>query len=372
LIASLLWVGGAHAAGAAGAAGGAQTGKTVKVGVIADVTGSAGAYGTAQKNAYDLATDDVRARLLDAGGAALTFDVGDAASDPAQVITLTQKYASDGSALLIGPTLSSEAKKADPVAVKAGLTILATSNTAQGITTMGPCVFRDALSEDQVVPEAVARVVRTWHVKTAAIIYGDDDQFTKTDYEIFKDALDRAHVEIVDTETYHKGDVDFKPQLTKIQSKNPDLLVVGSLVQEAAKIIAQSKAAGLKAHMIGGNGLNSPQLFTLAGKEADGVVVGAAYYSGNDYPGNKAFVARYRKKYGAAPDQFAAQAYAAAQLVAQLVREGAGDSAGLCSAMKSARGVKTVLGPIAFYPSRDVRAASVILQVENGKFVYLK
>ncbi|MGP6159870.1 MAG: ABC transporter substrate-binding protein [Vulcanimicrobiaceae bacterium] len=358
-------------ASAAFAAGGPMTGKAVKVGVIADVTGSAGAYGTAQKNAFDLASDDLKAGLIDAAGATITFDVEDAASDPAQVVNLTQKFTSDGSALLIGPTLSSEAKKADPIAVKANLPILAISNTAQGITAMGPCVYRDALAEEQVVPEAVARAKKTWNVKTAAIIYGDDDQFTKTDYLIFKDALDKAGINVVDTETFHKGDVDFKAQLTKIAGAKPDMLVVGALVQEAVKIIQQANAQGLKTHVIGGNGLNSPQLFKLAGKDAEGVVVGAAYYAGNDYPGNKAFVDRYQKKFGIAPDQFAAQAYAAAQIVAHAVKEGATSGDQMCAALKTS-GVPTVLGPVSFETTRDAHAPSAILQVKGDRFAEFK
>jgi branched-chain amino acid transport system substrate-binding protein len=349
-----------------------MTGKTVKVGVIADVSGSAGAYGTAQKNAYDLAADDLKSGLLDAGGASIVFDVEDSASDPAQVVTLMQKFTTDGTALAVGPTLSSEAKKADPIAVKSGLTILATSNTAQGITSMGPCVFRDALAEEQVVPDAVGAIVAKWKPKTAAIIYGDDDQFTKTDYDIFNAALAKRGITVVDVETYHKGDVDFKAQLTKIADKKPDLLVVGALVDEAVKIVVQAKQLGLKAHMVGGNGLNSPKFISNAGAAADGVVVGAAYDSDNNYTGNRAFVDRFKKKYGSPPDQFAAQAYAAAQIIARTVKDGATTSDEICAAFKKLPVVQTVLGPVAFAPTRDVRAASAILQVSGGRFVAFK
>jgi branched-chain amino acid transport system substrate-binding protein len=348
---------------AAGAAG-----TTLKVGVIADLTGSAGAYGTSQKNAYDLAADDLKAKRIDAGGNDLSFDVQDAASDPAQVISLVQKFATDGTALIIGPTLSSEAFKADPIAVKANVPVLATSNTANGITGIGPCVFRDALSEDQVVPQALARTTARWHPKTAAIIYGDDDQFTKTDYDIFKRGLSAANIAIVETQTYHKGDVDFKAQLTEIASKKPDLLVIGSLVEEAAKIVGQAKAAGITAHMIGGNGLNSPKFIALAGPAADGVVVGAAYYSGNSSPGNREFVANYQKRFGSPPDQFAAQAYAAAQIVAAVAKSGKTAAADICSTL-SKLSLNTVLGPFTFEADRNAKAPSAILTVKDGKFV---
>ena len=354
--------------GTAGLAIGAE--KTVKIGVIADVTGSAGAYGTAQKNAYALAGDDLGAKLIDAGGATLSFDVQDSASDPAQVVTLMQKFTSDGSALIIGPTLSAEAKKADPIAVKAGTTVLATSNTAGGITTMGPCVFRDSLAEEQVVPQAVAKAHRKWGVKTAAIIYGDDNAFTKTDYQIFNDALKAQNIDVVDVETYHTGDVDFKAQLTNIAQKKPNLLVVGSLVEEAVKIIVQAKQVGLSSHLIGGNGLNSPKLMSLAGDAANGVVVGSAYYVGNNYTGNAAFVKRFSAKFGSPPDQFAAQSYAAAQIAAAAVKAGATSSADFCSAFAKLKVVQTVLGPVNFAPTRDVRAASAIVQVKQGKFAF--
>ncbi len=48
--------------GAAATTKGPAAGKTVKIGVIADVTGSAAVYGTMQKNAYDLATEDIKTR----------------------------------------------------------------------------------------------------------------------------------------------------------------------------------------------------------------------------------------------------------------------------------------------------------------------
>jgi branched-chain amino acid transport system substrate-binding protein len=353
-------------------AGGKMSGKNVKVGVIADVTGSAGAYGNSQKNGYLLAADDLKAGLIDAAGANLQFDVQDAASDPAQVINLVQKFTTDGSAMMVGPTLSSEAKKADPIAVDKKLTILATSNTADGITSMGPCVFRDSLSEGQVVPQLLAKMEAKWKVKTAAIIYGDDDQFTKTDYDIFNAALKGDGVEILDVETFHKGDVDFKAQLTKIAERKPQLLVIGALVEEGVKIATQAKQLGLNVHMTGGNGLNSPKFIENAGAAGNGVVVGAAYYVNGSQPGNAGFVERYAKKFGGKPDQFAAQAYAAAQIVAVSVKGGAATSEQFCSAFAKMKPIETVLGPVSFLASRDAKAESAILEVQNGAFVPFK
>jgi len=349
---------------------GPAAGKTVKIGVIADVTGSAAVYGLQQKDAYELANDDLKSGLLDAGGANLTFDVEDSASDGNQVANLFQKFTTDGSAMILGPTLSGEARKGDPIAVLAKTAVVGTSTTADGITSLGPCVYRVSLAEAQVVPATVARTKAVWKYKTAAIIFGDDNAFTKTDGDIFKTQLEKAGVTIVDTETFHVGDKDFAASLTKIKAAKPDVIVLGALAEEAEKIIQQAATLGIKTHMMGGNGLNSTKIYDYAGPAAAGVVVGAAWSINGNYTGNTSFVQRFKKKYGVEPDQFGAQAYAAAQLSAQLVKDGKASKDEMCAALRDLRVAQTVLGPIAFDPGRDVKAAPVILQIEKGGFAY--
>jgi branched-chain amino acid transport system substrate-binding protein len=351
---------------------GPAAGKTVKAGVIADVTGGAGVYGTPQKNAYELANDDIKSGLLDAGGANLSFDVQDAASDGNQVATLMQKFTTDGSAVVLGPTLSGEAKKADPIAVKANFPVLGTSTTADGITSLGSCVYRVSLSEAQVIPTTIKKTLASWKYKTAAIIYGDDNAFTKTNGDIFKEQLEKAGVQIVDTETFHQKDVDFQAQLTKIKDKKPDLIVIGALAPEGVKIIAQARKLGYTGHLMGGNGLNSPTIYNDAGPGAAGTAVGAAWFIGANYTGNKAFVERYKKRFGGDPDQFAAQAYAGAQVIAAVVKNGATTPAEICSGLKALPLAKTVLGPIGFDGNRDVKSAPVILRIVKGGFAYFK
>ena len=350
---------------------GPAAGKNVRIGVIADVTGSAAVYGTMQKNAYELANEDVKTGVIDAGGANLSFDVEDAASDGAQVVNLMQKFTTDGTTpLVLGPTLSGEAFRAFPIAKAANFPVMGTSTTAEGVTAIGPTVFRDSLAESQAIPPTVAKVQQAWHAKTVAIIYGDDNAFTKTDGDLFAREFQKSGATVVDTETFHIGDKDFGPALTKIASKKPDVIAIGGLFPEATQIIAQAGKLGIKAHMMGGNGLNSTQMYAIAGPASAGVVVGAAWFIGGKYTGNLAFVKRFKAKYGNAPDQFAAQAYAAAQVVASLVKAGATTKDEMLAGLRNVRVVQTVLGPIAFDQNRDVRAAPVVLKIVKDGFAY--
>jgi len=356
----------------AGAASkGPAAGKTVKAGVIADVTGGAGVYGTPQKNAYDLANDDIKSGQLDTGGANLSFDVQDAATDGAQVVNIMQKFVTDGqTAIVLGPTLSGEAGKADPIAARANFPVMGTSTTAEGIPAIGTSIYRNSLAESQVIPTTVARTLAKWKYKTAAIIYGNDNAFTKTDYDVFKRELEKAGVTIVDSETFHIKDTDFQAALTRIDSKKPDVIAIGALFPEATKIIAQAGKLGMKAHMMGGNGLNSPEMYSVAGSAAEGIVVGAAWALAGKYPQNLRFVKAYTAKYGKPPDQFAAQAYAGAEIVAYLVAHGATNKDEMLAGLRNVRVIQTVLGPIGFDANRDVKSAPVILVIVKNGFAY--
>ncbi len=348
---------------------GPAAGKTVTVGVIADVNGSAAVYGTMQKNAYQLANDDIKAGIIDAGGANLSFDVEDAASDPAQVVNLMQKFTTDGTTpLVLGPTLSGEAFKAFPLAKSANFPVMGTSTTAEGVTAIGPTVYRVSLAESQAIPPTVAAVQKKWHAKTVAIIYGDDNAFTKTDGDLFKTEFEKSGATIVDTETFHIGDKDFQAALTRIDSKKPDVIAIGGLFPEATKIIQQAGTLGIKAHFMGGNGLNSTQMYAVAGPSSVGVVVGAAWFIGGKEGGNADFVKRFKAKYGSDPDQFAAQAYAGAQVVASLVKAGATTKDQVIAALHNVKTVTTVLGPIGFDANRDVKASPVVLQISKDGF----
>ena len=349
-------------AGAVRAAQGPAT-----IAAVFDVTGAAGPYGDGQKNGLLLGQDFVNKN----GRVRLTFDVQDAATQKTQVVNLFQTYTAGGKVpLIVGPTLSSEAFAADPIAVTAGMPVLGISNTANGVTAMGPCVFRDSLTEAAVVPVALHEVIKRYNIKTAAIIYGNDDAFTKTDYEVAKAALDAEHVNVLTTQTYAKGDVDFQAQLTNIKAANPDMIFVGALAAEAGHIVADAHTLGITSHLVGGNGLNSPQVYQLSGGASEGVVVGAAWAIGAHTPGNPEFVQNYRLRFQKDPDQFAAQAFAAAQILENVLENAKSLSPkDVCDAMKSMKPVNTVLGTFSFDSNRDAVNPVVILTVHNGRFV---
>ncbi|MFC5474535.1 ABC transporter substrate-binding protein [Paraherbaspirillum soli] len=358
----------------------------VKLGLAAALTGPAAKYGVAIKNGFTLAADEVNAKG-GVNGNKLALVVEDEQGKKEEAINVFKKLIFKDKVLLVfGPTLSNSAFAADPIANASKVVAFGTSNTADGITAMGPFTFRNSVMEADVLPVTTRAAVKHYGIKKVAIIYGNDDAFTKSGYDVFKATLTSQKIPVTTTEAYAKGDVDFKAQLTKIKATNPDAIVCSCLTEEAANIILQTRALGMKQPFIGGNGLNSPKLFDIAKGAGDGTIMGSPWSSENLTPANQAFIAAYKAKFGSDPDQFAAQAYDALHIVAAALTKvklsGAIDKDRV--ALRDALPAVTVDGATGKFAFRKAPAAggkevgydaqqeAIVNIAKGGKFVLLK
>ena len=297
---------------------GAAHAADIKLGVAEALSGGAAQYGVSIRNGFQLAAEEINA----AGGVngnKLTLVIEDEQGKKEEAINVFKKLIFQDKVLMVfGPTLSNSAQAADPVAQAAKTVAFGTSNTADGITSIGNYVFRNSVTEADVLPATIETVRRKTGMKNVAVLYGNDDVFTKSGYDNFKKALDDQKVPVTTTETFAKGDVDFKAQLTKIKGTNPDAIVLSALLAEGGPIMVQARQLGLNVPVIGGNGMNSVKIFDLApGGASNNLWIGSPWSIENQTPENTKFIAAYKAKFGAAPDQFSAQSYDALYIVAQ-------------------------------------------------------
>jgi branched-chain amino acid transport system substrate-binding protein len=347
----------------------------IPIGAVWSMTGAAAIYGSSQKNASELAIEQInKSGML--GAAKIKLITEDDRSTKEGAITAFDKLIKEYKVVaILGPTLSNSAKAADPIAQAAKVPVLAVSNTAGGIVEMGDFIFRDSLPEMLVQPNTIRETKNKLGFKKVAILYGNDDVFTKGGYDAFKKALNDQDIQILATETFNKNDSDFSAQLTKIKGLKPDAIIVSALAEEAAGIMSQGRQLGIPESVpfIGGNGFNSPKLAQLAGPAAEGAITGAAWLISNDTPGNKAFVEEYNKKYGINPDQFAAQAYTGVYILANAIKTaGSSDSTAIRDAMAKIKDLDTVLGKFSFDPNREPVHSPVVQIIKNGKFELYK
>lgn len=293
----------------------------IKIGVAEALSGPAAKYGVAIKNGFALAADGINAKG-GVNGNKLVLVAEDEQGKKEEAINVFKKLLFQDRVLMVfGPTLSNSAFAADPIANASKTVVFGTSNTADGITNIGPFTFRNSVMEADVLPVTVKAAVKHFNLKKVAVIYGNDDAFTKSGYDVFKATLDGQKIAVTNTETYAKGDVDFKAQLTKIKAAAPDAIVCSCLAEEAANIILQTRSLGMRQPFIGGNGFNSPKLFEIAKDAADNTLMGSPWSAENATAANQQFIAAYKARYNAEPDQFAAQAYDAMYIVAEALKK---------------------------------------------------
>lgn len=293
----------------------------IKIGAAEALTGNAAQYGVPIRKGFELAVSEINASG-GINGQKIELIVEDEQGKKEEAINVFKKLIfQDKVLMLFGPTLSNSAQASDPVAQGAKVVVFGTSNTADGITSIGNYVFRNSVTEADILPVTLKVAAQKTGLKKVAVLYGNDDIFTKSGYDNFKKALDGLKIPVTTTETFAKGDVDFKPQLTKIKASNPDAIVISALVAEGAPAMVQARQLGIGLPFIGGNGMNSPKIFDLAKDNADNLWVGSPWSLENPAMENKRFIAAYQKVHNALPDQFAAQAYDAMYIAAQALKK---------------------------------------------------
>jgi branched-chain amino acid transport system substrate-binding protein len=337
-----------------------------KIGVISIITGQGAAYGEAITNGIKLARDEVNAK----GEVLIDLKVEDSSGKQEQALAAAQKLInSEKVVAIIGPTLSNEMFAAGPEANASGVPIMGTSTTAKGIPQIGKFVFRNSMPESQAIPASVGHAVRKFNIKKVALLYGNDDAFTKSGFDTMKEVAEKLKLNIVTIQEFQKGQADYKAQLTKIASLKPDAVFCSALYNEGGVILAQARKMGLKVPFVGGNGFNSPQVIEIAKEAAEGLIVATPWFGEKNDPKVKAFVTKYEKAYGKKPDQFAAQAYDAFYIMTNALKAaGTADRGKLRDALAATKNFQGVVGKFSFDAERDVVMAPSVLIVKGGKF----
>src|SRR5512136_280998 len=254
----------------------AQT--VVKIGAAFSLTGNAAAYGAQQKAGVLLAVDEIN-KSGKLPGITLEAVVEDDGTNPQQGIAVFDRLINkDKVSVILGPTLSTLAEAADPRAQEQKTPVIAISNTKpNAITTIGDYIWRVSLTEAQVIPAAMASAKAKLGFKTAALLFGNDDAFTKAGADVMRKAAKDLGVQLLGEQTFATKDRDFNAQLTALKALKPDILLVSALVEQAGSIATQARQLGYAGPMMGGNGFNSTKFIQLAGPAAEGVLVGTAW-----------------------------------------------------------------------------------------------
>nr|WP_246484742.1 ABC transporter substrate-binding protein [Marivibrio halodurans] len=282
---------------------------TVKFGSFVSTSGPGSPYGIDQDQAMKLAVKYINA---DGGilGRKVILDQQDTAFNKTQAQSVIRGFiGNDDVIAVVGPTSSGEAFAADPAAVAAGLPVLAPNNGAQGVPQIGPYVHRIGVPEELLLPAAAEYAAKALGLKTAAIMYAQNDAFATTGYEAFNESLEEVGVDVVQVVGYDSSSVDFKSQLLLIKEKNPDAVFVAALATDAALLLRQMRQNGIDVPIVGNVAFTAPTLVEAAGDAVEGLIVAATWDPADTSELNQRFIADYKTEYDREPTALSANAF---------------------------------------------------------------
>jgi branched-chain amino acid transport system substrate-binding protein len=198
----------------------------------------------------------------------------------------------------------------------------------------------------------------------------------KNDYSIgladaFKASFTALGGSIVVEQSYSAGDTDFSAQLTAIKGSAAQALYVPGYYSEVGAIARTKDRLGLKMPMMGGDGWDAPDLFTIGGAALDGSYFSNHFAPDAATPKAQKFVVDFKKKYGVEPTGLGALGYdAAAVLFAAIERAGSLESEKIRVAMGQTKDFEGVSGKITIDSKRDAQKSAVVIKIEGGKGKY--
>ncbi len=222
---------------------------------------------------------------------------------------------------IVGPTLSQQAFGADPIADRAQVPVLAPSNTAKGIPQIGDYIARVSAPVAVVAPNALKTALKlNPNIKNVAVLYAQNDAFSKSETETFQKVVTEQGLNLATVQKFQTTDTDFQTQATNALNVKPELIIISGLAADGGNLVKQLRELGYKGLIIGGNGMNTSNVFPVCQKDCEGVIIAQAYSPDEVNPVNQAFSSAYQAQKQKLPPQFSAQAFTGVQVFVEALK----------------------------------------------------
>ena len=189
--------------------------------------------------------------------------------------------------------------------------------------------------------------------------------------KFFDEAKRLGHVPVLEVK-FERGDRDFSTQLRMLQNARVDGVVIWGEVPEAALILKQMRAMGMKQPVFGSSRLCYSQLIESAGTAAEGLVTTAAIDPTRLDAKWLEFQRDYRAKFNEEPDAYAAYAFDGINLLIAAVEKAGLNRGRIMDALREHQGhdYEGAAGRAKFDYTLNNIAPLTMARVEGGKFVY--
>lgn len=351
---------------------------TIKVGVIAPLTGDVAVYGTAVKNAVQLYTDQFNAKG-GVNGAKIELVICDDKGDPTEAMNAYNKLVSaDQVAAIIGPVTSSPTLGVAQLSAKDNIPCISGTATHPDVTKYGKNFFRACFLDPFQGHTMAAFAKNDMKATKAAIIYNTSDAYSTGLKDTFTEKAKEMGLNIVATEGYAKGDTDFNAQLTNIANAKADVLFIPDYYNTAYLICSQAKKLGYAGTFLGVDGTDG----VLEIQGADTSVFNGMYFANHYSAADPSkivqdFLSAYQKQFNLQPNALAALGYDSTMIMYNAITAAANKGVtiganatsyqAIIDAMK-ATNMDCVTGHITYDANNNPVKQCFVIKIVDGKY----
>lgn len=339
----------------------------IKIGAILPLTGDVAMYGEIVKDAMELAVEEVNNQGgIEGRNINVIFE--DSQAKPELAINSANKLITiDKVAVIIGAMASSEVQSLAPILNKKEVVLISPAATGHEITTAGDYIFRTIVS-DIYDGTAMARFAfNEKGVKRVGVFY-ITEAGPQGVAEAFIAEFEELGGEILAVETIHRGDQDYRSQISKIEVKKPEAIYFALYPRETELFVRQTKELGISELLLTHQLMDDPEVLSKLGEAADGIIFTTPKLtpeSGDEVV--KDFYGKYKEKFNREPQNFAANAYDAVIIVVRAIEKYGYSSDGIKKGLYEIKDYHGASGVFTMDENGDIEQKMSIMIIRNGR-----
>ncbi len=345
-------------------------GKDLKVGLLLPFSQVFAVYGEAVKEGFDLAIEEAGGQVA---GRKIVVLKEDNKEDPKVTLQMVRRYTKDENVdFMVGP-IASHVAGAIRDEVHRSKTFLLVANAGNNEVTgknCSPYIVRTSFSNWQ-VNHSMGQYAAE-HVGKSAMTVSANYDSGREQAGAFRQGFIEKGGKAPLEEWPALGTADFAPIITSIRAKQAEVDMVWSFLAGSAapRFITQVTQAGVrgpKLKLMGPVYMADELFFPAMGDAALGVLVSGHYMASLDTPRNRAFQARFQKKYNKVAHVMHVQGYDTAKLMLATVDALKGDLSDKAKVRKTLTSIQ-VDSPRGYFRI-DPRTGNVVQNIYIGEVI---
>jgi branched-chain amino acid transport system substrate-binding protein len=315
--------GGGEQGGAAPSGSASEAAKTVKIGLMGDLTGENSGIVIPLRNAAKLAIEDYNATNPSTKIELVEYD---SQAAPEQATALAQQaIKTDKIVGLIGPAFSGESRQVGPVLEEGTIPSISASATNPMLSQNGWKYWHRIVANDDIQGGGVADYISRALAAKKVFVIHDNQEYSKGIADVVSKTLKGAGVTI-QTDVIDPQGSDYASTVNKVKAGAPDAIFYGGYYAQAGRLLKQLRDGGVKAQFLTGDGsLDAGLAKGAGGNNADGAVVSCPCLidpTGKASPASKKLADAYKAKYNAPTAIYVGEGYDAATAFIEAIKNG--------------------------------------------------